>query len=86
MVLINDTQVDLMLGFRIGKSKKLAQQGKIPYITLPDGSMRFDKQAIEELIHPEKSKPAKDLQREHLAVETSKEIYNVTAKLSKNKS
>ena len=35
MVLISDVQVDLMLGFRIGKSKKLAQQGKIPLYRLP---------------------------------------------------
>lgn len=84
--LLKERQVDLMLGYPSGRTKRLALKGKIPYITLPDGSMRFDEQVIEELIHPEKPKYANDdLQRRHSAVENSKEIYNAVSKLSKTK-
>lgn len=54
--LLKPRQVDLLLDLSFGRSKQLAKEGKIPYVTLPDGSIRFDKQVIDQLIHPEKNR------------------------------
>jgi len=51
--LLKPKQVDIILNLPFGKSKKLAKQGKIPCVTLPDGSMRFNKEVIRQLIHPD---------------------------------
>lgn len=44
----------------------------------------FDITQVSDVAKVIETKSAKDLQREHLAVETSKEIYNAVDKLSKS--
>jgi len=53
--LLKPNEVDLLLGYPLGKSRRLAKQGLIPCVILPDGSMRFDTEEIEELINESKN-------------------------------
>jgi predicted site-specific integrase-resolvase len=48
--LLKPTDVDRLLCYPFGKAVKLARQGKLPHIVLPDGQIRFDQQEIEQLI------------------------------------
>lgn len=54
--LLSSVSVSRLLGISTKQVDKLTKKGKIPHITLPDGSIRFDEQAIEDLIHPENSR------------------------------
>jgi len=39
--LLEPTQIDARLGWRDGRSARLAKRGVLPFYVLPDGSMRF---------------------------------------------
>ena len=39
-------EVDRLFRYPRGRSAKLARAGKLPYIRLPDGEIRFDEAAI----------------------------------------
>jgi hypothetical protein len=42
--------VDNRLKWKLGRAERLARQRRLPHIVLPDGSIRFDWEAIEPLI------------------------------------
>jgi len=42
--------VDRRLGWKLGRAERLARQRRLPYVLLPDGSIRFDWSEIEPLI------------------------------------
>lgn len=42
--------VDRRLGWKPGHAERLARQRRLPYVLLPDGSIRFDWAEIEPLI------------------------------------
>jgi hypothetical protein len=42
--------IDRHLGWRPGRAERLARQRRLPYVLLPDGSIRFDWSEIEPLI------------------------------------
>jgi hypothetical protein len=43
-------EVDRRLGWKPGTAERLARQRRLPYLLLPDGSVRFDWNEIEPLI------------------------------------
>jgi hypothetical protein len=43
-------EVDLLLRYPAGRSKRLAKAGKIPHVILPDGQYRFRALEIERLL------------------------------------
>ena len=49
-ILLKPNEVDLIFRYPLGRSKRLARAGKIPYIALPDGELRFDRKVIDELL------------------------------------
>ena len=62
--LLKPREVDLMLRYPSGRSKRLAKVGKIPYIKLPDGEIRFDAAVIQRLlkrVRDDKPKPSSTL-------------------------
>jgi hypothetical protein len=50
MSFIDPEEVDTRLGWRPGRAERLARQRRLPYVLLPDGSIRFDWDEIERLI------------------------------------
>jgi len=50
MALIYPEDVDQRLNWPLGKAEKLARQRRLPYILLPDGSIRFQWEEIETLV------------------------------------
>lgn len=50
MELLYPTDVDQRLNWPLGKAEKLARQRRLPYILLPDGSVRFRWEEIESLV------------------------------------
>jgi hypothetical protein len=42
--------LDKRLGWKPGRAERLARQRRLPYVLLPDGSIRFDWNEIEPLI------------------------------------
>jgi hypothetical protein len=42
--------VDRRLGWKPGTSERLSRQRRLPYVLLPDGSIRFDWDEVEPLI------------------------------------
>jgi predicted site-specific integrase-resolvase len=50
--LLKPKEVDLMFRYPSGRTKRLAKAGKIPFIKLPDGEMRFDEQQIKQILNP----------------------------------
>ncbi len=50
MVLLKPKQIDRILQWPFGKTLRLAKQGKIPHIILPDGQIRFDSKDIDRLL------------------------------------
>jgi len=48
--LLKDKQIDRLLQLPFGKTLRLAREGKIPHIVLPNGEIRFDAKDIERLI------------------------------------
>ena len=56
--LLKPTEVDELLRYAAGRATKLARSGKIPFIRLPDGAIRFDEREIKQLlINPQKEVP-----------------------------
>ena len=49
--LIQPSELDRRLAYRHGRSARLARQGLIPHILLPDGQIRFDPEVIDEWLH-----------------------------------
>jgi hypothetical protein len=47
---VSPEDVDRRMGWRPGKSERLARQRRLPYILMPDGSIRFDWAELEALI------------------------------------
>jgi hypothetical protein len=43
-------ELDSRLGWQPGKAERLARQRRLPYVLLPDGSVRFEWSEIEPLI------------------------------------
>jgi len=50
MELLYPTDVDQRLNWPLGKAEKLARQRRLPYVLLPDGSLRFTWEEIQPLI------------------------------------
>jgi hypothetical protein len=48
--LLKPTEVDRLLRYPRGRSKRLALAGKLPHIALPDGEIRFVEAEIEKLL------------------------------------
>jgi hypothetical protein len=48
--LLYPEEIDQRLNWPLGKAEKLARQRRLPYVLLPDGSLRFDWEEIERLI------------------------------------
>ena len=48
--LFTDRELDVLLRFTAGHSRRLAERGLIRAIRLPDGSLRFDARDIEEML------------------------------------
>jgi hypothetical protein len=44
--LLTSREVENLLRYSPGQATRLAKRGKLPYVTLPDGSIRFDRAAI----------------------------------------
>jgi hypothetical protein len=47
---LDPEQLDKRLSWKPGKAERLARQRRLPYVLLPDGSIRFEWEAIEPLI------------------------------------
>jgi hypothetical protein len=43
-------EIDQRLNWPLGKAEKLARQRRLPYVLLPDGSIRFRWEEIERLL------------------------------------
>ena len=50
MCLLYPEDVDQRLNWPLGRAERLAKQRRLPYVLLPDGSIRFDWNAIEPLL------------------------------------
>jgi len=48
--LVYGTDVDQRLGWPLGRAERLARRRLLPYVLLPDGSVRFDWAQIESLV------------------------------------
>jgi hypothetical protein len=53
-------ELDTRLGWRPGRAERLARQRRLPFVLLPDGSIRFDWTEIEPLIVRVQAAPAGD--------------------------
>jgi hypothetical protein len=49
-MLLDAEDLDRRLGWAPGRAERLARQRRLPYVLLPDGSIRFDWAEIESLI------------------------------------
>ena len=52
MQLLYGEEIDQRLNWPPGRAEKLARQRRLPYVMLPDGSIRFKWEEIEPLILP----------------------------------
>jgi len=52
MALIYPEDVDQRLNWPLGRAERLARQRRLPYVLLPDGSIRFRWEEIERLLLP----------------------------------
>jgi hypothetical protein len=58
MGLILGDDVDILFGWPQGRAKRLARRGKLPFCTLPDNEIRFDRDAMLALVkHSEPIQP-----------------------------
>jgi hypothetical protein len=48
--LLKPKEVDILLRYPAGRATRLAKRGLLPYILLPDGSIRFRQGDIEALV------------------------------------
>ena len=46
-MLLLGIEIDKRLSWPLGRSERLAKRQRLPHVVLPDGSVRFDWQAIE---------------------------------------
>jgi len=49
-LLLTPWETDDLLRFARGRSELLARKGRLPHITLPDGTIRFRRDEIDQLI------------------------------------
>lgn len=49
--LLTPRDLDALLRYPTGRSARLAREGKIPHIKLPDGTIRFNAVLIEQIIN-----------------------------------
>jgi hypothetical protein len=47
---LSPEELDSRMGWKPGRAERLARQRRLPYVLLPDGSIRFDWNEIELLI------------------------------------
>jgi hypothetical protein len=47
---VSPEDVDRWMNWRPGKAERLARQRRLPYVLMPDGSIRFDWVELERLI------------------------------------
>lgn len=59
--LLKPEQVDMIFQWPLGKSIELAKQGRLPFIWLPDGSLRFERKVIFSLINPKSIEPVLEI-------------------------
>ena len=52
--LLKPRQLDCIFQWPFGKARRLALEGKLPYVTLPDGALRFDRADIEQIVENRK--------------------------------
>ncbi|MGA2064825.1 MAG: hypothetical protein ABSG86_07645 [Thermoguttaceae bacterium] len=52
MGLLYPEDVDQRLNWPLGRAERLARQRRLPYVMLPDGSIRFKWEEIERLVLP----------------------------------
>jgi hypothetical protein len=52
MALLYGEEIDQRLNWPLGRAEMLARQRRLPYVLLPDGSIRFRWEEIEPLIQP----------------------------------
>ena len=52
MSLLYPEDVDQRLNWPLGRAERLARQRRLPYVLLPDGSIRFRWEDIERLLLP----------------------------------
>jgi predicted site-specific integrase-resolvase len=50
--LLKPAEVDLLFRYPTGRASRLAKAGKLPYVLLPDGEIRFIESEIEALLKP----------------------------------
>ena len=50
MKLLSGYDVDALLGWPMGRTQRLAKLGKLPFVRLPNGDLRFDLDEIQKLI------------------------------------
>ena len=50
MSLLYPEDVDQRWNWPLGRAERLARQGRLPYVLLPDGSIRFRWEQIEQLV------------------------------------
>ena len=48
--LLYPEEIDQRLNWPLGRAERLAKQRRLPYVLLPDGSLRFDWEEIEPLV------------------------------------
>jgi len=48
--LLKPREVDLLFRYPAGRTLRLAKAGKIPFVRLPDGELRFDEQEIQRIL------------------------------------
>jgi len=57
--LLTGREVDLILRYPAGRTERLARAGKIPFVRLPDGAVRFPEKSIADLLTA-RQEPSKD--------------------------
>jgi hypothetical protein len=50
MALLYPEEIDQRLNWPLGRAERLARQRQLPYVMLPDGSIRFKWEEIEPLV------------------------------------
>ena len=61
--LLRPGEVDFFLRYPSGRSLRLAKAGRIPFIRLPDGEIRFEESAIRRLLAEGTTQEASDERR-----------------------
>lgn len=57
MSLLTPREVDVLFRYPAGRTARLAKAGRIAFILLPDGEMRFDESEIRKLLSPHQNEP-----------------------------